>query len=332
MDVATVSPSAAAMLKNLASASSGAHQASQPATTPTAPSIDKHVMETVEEMKSLQFQVRKMGYVEDCIVAPRKATKEEEELQFYRVKSITDETVKLVQCVDGHEGDEHEIALNEVSSNYKVYNGKITELLKGWDVTKHDPLSSAAWSGEASKAAVILAMRVTYKKYNNCTEHLELLQQPTMVKAKRNFKIGELQMSAASMKIERKEGKGFLQVGLNLWIAPQFTKPLDKYGNENKAPWVVPFWLISSASDDDEEPANMKLRHDHVDVIGWKVSVPVLQNTKALSIGDVLRWDKKDSFMEKGKPLKVANAGASKAGASKAGASKAAPPQKRARK
>ena len=43
----------------------------------------------------------------------------------------------------------------------------------------------------------------------------------------------------------------------------------------------------------------MQLRHEHVDVMGWKVHIPVSETKAALKVGDVLRWDKKDVFDQK---------------------------------
>ena len=57
----------------------------------------------------------------------------------------------------------------------------------------------------------------------------------------------------------------------------------------------------------------MQLRHEHVDVMGWKVRVPVLENKVALKARDVLRWDKKDVSDQKkassGPPKKKARKG-----------------------
>ena len=312
VDTSTVSTDAVAMLEGLASGHSAPSGASQDhsleaASTTTASSQGHNIMETVEEMKSLHFQVRKMGYSENVIVS----LKENDELTFFRIQSITDTTVKLVQCVDGHDGAENELDLKDLTSTYKIYKGKTPELLQGWDLTKHDPMSSTTWSFEASKSAVTLAMHITYSKYKDHTKFVELLQQPANVKVTKAFKSGELRLPAASMKIGEKDGKGFLRVGLDLRVAPHFTPPLDQRGAEHKAPWIVPFWLVGSSSDD--EPANMQLRHEHVDVMGWKVRVPVLKNKVALKARDVLRWDKQDVLDQKkassGPPKKKARKG-----------------------
>ena len=323
VDTSTVSTDAVAMLEGLASGHSAPSGASQDhsleaASTTTASSQGHNIMETVEEMKSLHFQVRKMGYSENVIVS----LKENDELTFFRIQSITDTTVKLVQCVDGHDGAENELDLKDLTSTYKIYKGKITELLQGWDIAKHNPLSSTTWSCEASKSAVVLAMQITYRKYKDHAAVLELLQHPTTVKVTKAFKSHELHLPAASMKVERKDGKGFLQVGLDLRVAPQFSPPLDPNGGENKAPWIVPFWLVGASSDD--EPANMQLRHQNVDVMGWKVHIPVLENKVALKVGDVLRWDKKDVFDQKFDKKKAATAPSA--------AASSGPPKKKGRK
>ena len=279
MDLSQCKPATLDLINRLVAASAGGQSSD------IAIEQRDKAMETVEEMKSLLHQVGKLGYSVDATLA----RKESAEMCFFRVMSMDDETVTMVEMCEGHDGPAHDVPLADLMDQYRVHKGKVTSMLKGWGPESNpcSPTSSAAFALEVSKAAVCLAMKTCYAKHECHVKHLQLLQHPTTVKVKQAFKNGELILPAASMKIEKKAGKASLDVGLNLFAAPHFAQPLEKSGEPNKSAWVVPFWLVDESS----EP-NMQMRHEEVDVMGMTVFVPVLVNKGPLKSGATLTWDK----------------------------------------
>ena len=72
------------------------------------------------------------------------------------------------------------------------------------------------------------------------------------------------------------------------------------YLKEEAAPWVHPFWRITTSTD--EKEVNMKLTTKEApDESEVKVKVPVLMNTKKISTGDQLLYysSAKDGVAEK---------------------------------
>ena len=187
--------------------------------------------------------------------------------------------------------------MTRLLKQYRVHKGKITELLPGWDTTNPwTPMSSSVWRFELAKSAVVIAMQTVYGKHQQHLQHLELLQSPTNVKVTAAFKVGQLILPAATMRLESKAGKNTLSVGLDVHMAPHFGKFMDAEGVINKNCWVVPFWLV----DDKSDTPNMQLRHEHCDIHGKKVHVPMLVNNKALKAGDSVGWMKKSAADEQG--------------------------------
>lgn len=317
------------MLNNWSSsAASGASASSSAASeSNVSPQSRSSNMETIEEMKSKQFQVRKLGFVEDAIVAP----KDVDIVTFLRISKMEDETVKLVLTSEGHDVETQEIGLDTLVAKYRLHKGRITEMLPGWSAEDNacSPMASTLWTFEAAKSAITIAMRSTYAKHECHVKDLELLQHPNTVKVTRAFSKHELHLPAASMKIERKAGKGTFDVGLGLHIASHFSPPIEKSGERNKSAWVVPFWMVGASSED--EPPNMVLRHERIDVLGSIAEVPVLVNSVPLKIGAVLRWDKDSAQPSAPEPAPKAKPVAAKKAASAAKPKSKQPPTKRAR-
>ena len=247
-------------------------------------------METVEQMKSQLYQCQKLGFQPGTIICP----KESEEIVLLRIKSMDDETVKVAQTLDGHELVAPDIKLAMLLSKYRIHRSKVTEVLPGWNPEDDScsPLKSSVWQTDLARSRVHLAMAVTYAEHEMHGKNLELLMNPKAVKVKSPYNKSELQLPAASPKIDRKASKTTIEVGLGMHIAPHFAAPFDKDGKVNASKWVVPFWLVGAA--DDENPPNMALRYVKVEVMKEDVFVPVLVNIVALSPGDTLRWNHDD--------------------------------------
>ena len=213
------------------------------------------MMETVEQMKSQLYQCQKLGFQPEAIICP----KESEEIVFLRIKSMDDETVKVTQTCDGHESVAPDIKLTDLLPKYRLHKAKVTELLPGWSPEDDScsPAKSIVWQNELAKSRVHLAMAITYKEHEHHVVNLELLMNPRAVKVKAPYNKSELQLPAASMKIDRKASKHAIEVGLGMHIAPHFVPPLDKDGKVSTSKWVSPFWMVGSS--DGKSPPNMAL-------------------------------------------------------------------------
>ena len=264
----------------------------QPAAPPNSAATASVEMETIEQMKNQAFQLGKIGFKVGAILIP----KESDGVFFYRVTDVSAEVLKMVDVAKGREGDAHEVSLDDLVKNYRVHRGKITEKLPGWHPKDNacSPMVSSVWQLDVQKSAVSIALRKTYESHEQHVAHLELLQHPMMVRVSKSFITNGLKLPAASLKIDfaKKAGKDSVGVGLGLAISPHYISPVDKDGNANKAPWVAPFWFVYTGEAPKDEPANMRLVHEAVDIMGMKVNVPVLTNSKPLAAGDTLCYDK----------------------------------------
>ena len=272
-------------MNNSGSSSSSPSNPSQAPACSAAP--NQTTMETVEQMKSYLFQCQKMGFTVGSIICP----KESDEITFLRIKSMNDDVVELSQMVDGHELAAPDIKLSDLVPKYRLHKARITGLLTGWHATENpcSPLNSNTWKHELLCARVNLAMAMVYKQHEGHIEHLELLQQPFGVKVTCDFAKGTLHIPAATTKIDRKASKSSIEVGLGLHLLRHYSAPLDNEGNANKTAWVSAFWLIGDSTSA-EQPPNMSIRYEKVEVHSEHVYIPILTNTCALKRGDYLRW------------------------------------------
>ena len=125
-----------------------------------ASSFNKQAMETVEEMKSEVFQLRKCGFVENAIVV----TKDSDVVALYRIDYVGNVAAHLVEVSDGHEGCKVEVKLETLATKYRLHKGKITEVLQGWHPESNpcSPLKSETWMSELVKSVVVLVMQQIY--------------------------------------------------------------------------------------------------------------------------------------------------------------------------
>ena len=96
---------------------------------------------------------------------------------------MTEDTAHMVETVDGHDGDTLTATLDELLEKYRIYRGRVTRLLKGWDAATNraSPSDSSAWQIESLRARVVIAMRSVYESHADHVAHLELTQEPIMV-------------------------------------------------------------------------------------------------------------------------------------------------------
>ena len=71
-----------------------------------------------------------------------------------------------------------------------------------------------------------------------------------------------------------------------------FVPPESAKGEQNKNPWVAPFWIVEALESPDD--CNMHVKYKIHKVDDFDVYVPVLVNNVGLQPGDVLTWCKKN--------------------------------------
>ena len=251
-------------------------------------------VETVDEMKDKLFQISKLGWTLGAHVQPR----DQEDLSTWKIASLTDGVATLIERKDGHDGSTKEVTIQELMKQWRLYKGKVSELLAGWSFESNlcSPLSSATWMYDIVKGCVHIAVHQQYKQHANVIEHLEVLQHPLSIKVKTPFKAKSLRLVAASTRLDRKAGKDGVCVGMfdiiesELFLLPHFVNPLGRDGEPQKGAWVCPFWAVGACKN--EEDANMHLVHELVHVNNITVHVPIMTNKVALQANTELRWVK----------------------------------------
>ena len=257
------------------------------------------VPETVSQMKSKLFQAEKWGFT----AGNHASLAEAKVIEIFQIREITEESAKLVEQVAGKDGKTEIVLLDVLLKKWRVHKGKVMKFMRGWDgpnalSNKAMPLNSTTWGMEAAKSAVILALRQEFSKHQEMLQHLEIYQDPVTVMSKTAFKVGQLQIPAASQRIEQKHSTGALNLGtftiggqdVPIYLAPHFQSPFNTKGEANKNQWVCPFWAVGA----DEKAPTMKLTQSTHEIEGYTMNVPVLVNIKGIAAGDVLTWNKKD--------------------------------------
>ena len=257
------------------------------------------VPETVSQMKSKLFQAQKLGFTVDSYASLAEA----KVIEIFQIREITEESAKLVEQVSGKDGKVEIVLLDVLLKKWRVHKGKVMRLLQGWDASNAlsnagMPLNLTTWGLDAAKSAVVLALRKEFAKHKGMLQHLEIYQDPLTVKSNTAWKAGQLHIPAASQKIEQKAATGALNLGsftigeqeVALYLAPQFQSLFNPKGEENKNPWICPFWVVGA----DEKAPTMKLTHSTHEIAGFTVNVPVLVNIKGVVAGETLTWSKKD--------------------------------------
>ena len=244
--------------------------------------------DTIEQMKDKVHQVQKLGFKKDGYISPKGS----DELQIWKIVSITMDGVECIRMEVGEETSKQHITLGEMLKKWRIHKGKVTAKLAGWsyDNCLCSPLSSKLWQMEVARGAVAMALRAEYQRHESVIKELCLLQNPSGVKVNKAFKVGELSLVAATQRIERKQGTSGLAVGrfcigdatdAILYVTPHFVPPLDGKAVPNKTPWVAPFWLVNTSEDDD---FNMDLVFAKKVIEECTVYVPILRNEVALSL------------------------------------------------
>lgn len=256
--------------------------------------------DSLTQMSDMAFQAGKVGFVVGAHIAKKKA----EAVQVYRIDSIEQDVVKATEQLDGHPGEVVELTVETMVEQWRLHKGRVTTLLPLWDREANPckPVDSQAWIVDGVKGAIALALQERSTAYADALQHIELLANPTAVKAISNIAKGGVTFVAATQKVERCKGgavQGQIAVGAGLFdlpgapgtmfqLLPQFIPPVQQNGTANKLPWVAPFWAVGIA--DSAKEANMILKYEAVQIGKHTVQVPILQNSKAVKAGDTLLW------------------------------------------
>jgi hypothetical protein len=266
------------------------------ASVPAAPAATPkpYSSETVDEMKSQKFQANKAGFVVGATMVLKKSTGTP---KVFEIVSLNDDEVhgkEHTNVKDDPAASLVSVSHGDLLDKWKLFKGKLTQLLDGYDYTVHQPTASQQWAYDASRAMCITAIRNCF--VNNKSEmddqntKIQVCQDPYMVVAVAAIKKHELKLYFASNRIEKKPSNISVSLGRpgtnngcdsELFLLYQLTTPFNKATGEPQTDvWVAPAWLVKCAKQTAPDDANMVLAYDYKDVMGYNVSVPYITNNK----------------------------------------------------
>ena len=265
------------------------------------PSAPADVPETIEQLKSLTFQAAKLGFVPGAAVLLKHG-----DGTLCRIKTVSDRSgVEFEGDVFSNQ------PVQELLAKFKIHKGKVEEQLPGY-TDDHTAHMSPAWGLDIARGIVGLAVRTEFAKHTQCLAFIELLVNPSTVKAVAAVPKGELVIVAASARIDVKRPSsssvGWVSLGeyelvengsnTQLYMLHHFVPPVGKNGEPNKLPFVSPFWHVRNV--DQAKEATMSLTWRSVNVAGVDCHVPVLTNRRDFKVGDELTWHRVDSAVPEG--------------------------------
>ena len=247
-------------------------------------------------MKSKKFQAAQYGFELDVFVMEKSS----EEVKVFKICDISDTEVGVLEQIDGENGDGKTIDMDEFLHGWRPYKGKVTTKLTGWSSASCTPSQSEAWVLDGARGAVALAVRSEWMSHTRHLDELDIFLHPVTVRVRRDYRVGELTLVAASQRIDKKCFNGICfkvctfateSGDTSLYLASHFVLPINPKGEQNKSPWVAPFWYVSEPAK--EAHPNMVLKYVKHTVQGIVVQVPVLVNKVSLKNGEVLTWNSK---------------------------------------
>ena len=265
---------------------------SKPQTSPAGSAIDGGAgrPETVGDLKSQQRLAEKEGFVLNANVYHKK-----EPEQIYTIMEMQADQAVLQQ----HERDTSTHATYEAFLHeWKVYSGKMAQVLEECTQDTCSPLLVAEWKVAAARGAVAIAMQKHLGKHEKgAYEKLEVYQSKgVVVRATEVIPKGELQLAPASQRLDQKHSVGSFKVctyvckgeSKTIYAMPHNTLPLNKDGEPNAKPWINHFWMVQ-VRDDEVKECNMEVKWQE-DIIGdFKVQTPVLVNRRQIKKGESLK-------------------------------------------
>ena len=264
--------------------------------------------ETAAQMKDLRYQAGKAGLKPGVKIqvhtklnkdASPEIKSEADALskKVFEITECTDSSIRAVEYKFLPTSADHQVitkSYEDAMQSFRVSSKKVTCPLEGYSVEGQNPLNSTLWLADCKKGACSLAVRQVYERYSttDMLNKLHVSQHPTMVHAIAPIKKDELKLVAASSRYDSKAPPHGTSVSLgkispscssDMQMMSQFVSPLDHDGECNKNAWVSLFWCVKPTS---EDRANMKLRWEVVEVLGYMVSVPILYNFKAIKTNE----------------------------------------------
>ena len=279
---------------------------SAPASAPAAAAasaahvVPKIGLQSVAQMHSKVHQAKELGFITGAHIIERGV----DEPQIWEIKGYNGDTVDILKCELGRHTGDRSVEVAELLESWRLHKGNVTTMLPSYDFANRSfsPLSSVAWKYDVAKAAVSIALRSVFDKFEPMANGLDIFSKPTMVQSNVDIPAGSLMLAPATTRIDRRDSATAIAVGRfdlggdkvePLYISPQFTAPLNNTGEPNKQPFVCHFWQLTNA--ESKQEANLALRCLIQDVNGTEVRVPILVNAKEISAGSELAWDKSSS-------------------------------------
>ncbi len=178
---------------------------------PTVASATSTIMpDTVEQMRDLKFQAAKVGFTQGLMVAP-KDTKESD--IWIIIEIDTDVVVQKHILPDADANPEiRKVEISEFMSKWRLHKGKVTQPLPGW-YPANGPHQSEAWTAEAVKGAICIAVRSQSMKHQDTAKLLKIFINPCMVILTKGFKAGSLHIVASSPRVDKTKAGGSIGLG-----------------------------------------------------------------------------------------------------------------------
>ena len=252
-------------------------------TSAAASSSTTEQIETVDQQHDALLQAAKLGYKKDAYVT----FKEDTDGALWLIKCMAEDKVTLVQRAEGKAIAT--VSMQVLVKDWRVYKGKVTQELPGWDLSakRFAPRDSESWLADAAKGACTIAMMSVADIHDSHTNSVVIMVNPQHVKVRAPIAKGKLKLAASSQRIEKVGPKGIQSSAIalgNLGIVdgevyqllPHFVAPLKSDGSTNDKAWVCPFW----ACQQDDEAPTMRMVWETVSVGKFMVPVPVLTNSE----------------------------------------------------
>ena len=187
----------------------------------------------------------------------------------YKATEVNESTVKLTP-VGLHVGKlPVAVDLFTFKSSWQEFTGQMQKQLKFEDLL---PKKSQQWEIHLKKSALLLAVGSLYEQYETLqrADVCEIWCHPTMVRVKKEFKVGQLVLVPATTSImayqldssenKRSHPKTDLGIILHNHVCSLKSMPIN-----DDSKFVAPYWGVGHAPDDNNNAANVKLTSEKVD-------------------------------------------------------------------
>ena len=108
--------------------------------------------ESTEQMKAMEFQAKKPGFV----VGSHIVNKQAEQAEVWQLTTADADGAIVNKLVDGHVADTKTVNWTDIIENWKVHKGKVTAIV---DIDAGSPLASSSWELDCIKGAIAIALR-----------------------------------------------------------------------------------------------------------------------------------------------------------------------------